>query len=211
MSRLDGPDFHTYTAHESGLCRKNAKPTGRQRFNAKMLIFALIYGSLPESIAARLELPLGLVTRYYRKFCKEYFMLAAFIERERTLAKRNSFTLANAFGRKRRFYDLDTAGRDIRSKAERQAVNFFIASATSEITSLATGRIYYRLLELQAGLIGSLHDAVFLESPDEEVDEVIEILAEELARFVPELGYAPKVEIKVSTRWGGEVLLERAV
>ncbi len=211
MARLDGPDFHTYTARESGLCRKNAKPTGRQRFNAKMLIFALIYGSSPESIAARLELPLGLVKRYYQKFSKEYFMLARFIEKEKTLAKKSSFTLVNAFGRKRRFYDLDTAGKDIRAKAERQAVNFFIASATSEITSLATGRIYYRLLEMQAGLIGSLHDAVFLECPDEELDEVVEILAEELPRFVPELGYAPKVEIKVSTRWGGEVSLERAV
>lgn len=211
MARLDGPDFHTYTARESGLCKKNAKPTGRQRFNAKMLIFALIYGSLPESIALRLELPLGLVTRYYQKFTKEYFMLARFIEREKTLAKKSNFTLVNAFGRKRRFYDLDTAGRDIRAKAERQAVNFFIASATSEITSLATGRIYYRLLEMQASLIGSLHDAVFLESPDEELDEVVNILAEELPRFVPQLGYCPKAEIKVSDCWGGEVFLERAV
>lgn len=200
--RLNGDDFHNYTARAVGICKKGSTPNKEQRNKSKCLIFGLIYGGSPASLASRLGVPVSVAEKYTEKLFETYPRLKEYMEAQRRRSLQPSFTLVNAFGRKRRFYNLD-GDSSVVHRVARQAINFPIQSGSSDVLSLAVIRIFNRLKGFKAGIIGTIHDSVFVEAPDEEVEEVVKIIKEEMERYVPELDYCPKVDIKVSKRWGG--------
>jgi len=204
INRLQGDDFHTYTARAVGICKPNAIPNKEQRNRSKMLSFGILFAGSPEGIASRINVSQRKAIEFSNKFFMTYPVLGRWMEKQRSLVARDNFVIVNPFGRRRHFSGLKRADNMIRGRVSRQSINFPIQSTSSDILSFATIRIDERLKGFKAGIVGSVHDCLFLEVPGKEVLEVLKIVKEEMERFIPELNYSPKVDIRVSDCWGGK-------
>ena len=89
------------------------------------------------------------------------------------------------------------------SEAMREAKNFCVQSAASDITQMAA----YRILE-EAEAAGmrfrqalNVHDDNTFHVPINELDQASEIIKRNMEAFVPELGISTKVDLEISDRW----------
>ena len=92
-----------------------------------------------------------------------------------------------------------------RFEMERQIVNFGIQSTGSETLSRATALVHqeYKKKEMKSGIVISHHDALYVETPPDEIHEAALILVNIMEAPVPELNNASfPVDLGVGLRWG---------
>lgn len=153
---------------------------------AKRLIYGYSYGGSSKTIYNNMimagvdieyekvkKLMDSFSTRYYKRFYFNEF-LEKYILKERWIS--------NCFGRKRRFYVI-TKERDRfgENKIVREALNFIpqstVADSISTLLSLINKNQRFR--KLGGEIILQIHDEIIVSSPDENVEEIKNILLEE--------------------------------
>jgi len=185
LEDLKASDFHSDTARNFGISPPGKKPTREERMVAKALIFSLLYGSKPAGSSQKIGIPKDKVESFFSRFFDRYPKVKLWMDRQRKKIFQD-YEVVNVFGRKRRFpwleflpgYELIRFSRAAIAEAERQAINFLPQSTTSDVLSLATILIHQRLkkLGLRSGIVTTLHDALYIECPPEEVEKVKEIV-----------------------------------
>src|ERR1700720_2465035 len=105
-------------------------------------------------------------------------------------------------GRGRPLPDIRAANRQLRSAAERMAVNMPIQGAAADIMKLAMIRFDAALREAggRSRLLLQVHDELVLETPDEEGETVIPILRQAMSGAA-ELVVPLVVDVKVGINW----------
>ena len=111
--------------------------------------------------------------------------------------------MESVFGRIRHFPAAASNHKPTVSEAMREAKNFCVQSAASDITQMAA----YRILE-EAEAAGmrfrqalNVHDDNTFHVPINELDQASEIIKRNMEAFVPELGISTKVDLEISDRW----------
>ena len=166
---------------------------------------------------------------FIRAFFDELKDVKRWIERvKRTVLEKGE--VVSPFGRHRRLWGIfhltrpramgtfsETTESYFRyAKAEifRQAVNALIQGSASDVLSLASIRVQRRLKEegIEAALVFTHHDALYLEASPESVVQAVKVLKEEMERPVPQLnnGVFP-VEWGVGRCWGDESCTEEVL
>lgn len=182
---------------------------------AKAVTFGVLYGSGPQGVADRNDIPLELAEKFIRGFFRKYTKLAEWIKDQHRNV-RESGIQRTATGRIVRFPVLKWAyskycpswerNRQV-AEVERVAVNLPIQSFGSDIFQKGKIKMFVAMSKAQAKsrFVLSIHDGGILNvKPDEK--EAMEALAQQCMRTVlnPGTKYAVPLDIDVTwmPRWG---------
>lgn len=196
----EGIDVHAATA-----AKIFGIPVGEvsadQRRIAKTANFGILYGISAFGLAQRLRCPRSeakkLIEDYFASFPSVKEFIAATLE----TARENGYA-ETIFGRRRYLPDLKSKNGNIRSFAERNAVNAPIQGSAADIIKLAMIGVDRRLREdaRRSRLVLQIHDELVLEVPSDEIEPVQEMLVREMEN-VTKLSVPLTVECNYGKTW----------
>ena len=174
----EGADIHARTAS----LLFDAPPseiTPDQRRNAKTINFGLIYGMGPQKLAQELKIPLSEAKAFMARYFERLQGLKNFYENVEEMAREQGYVTTLA-GRRRPLPDIQAESQQARSLARRQAINTLIQGSAADIIKLAMVRVFHALEGLQARLLLQVHDELIVECPQEEAQQVMQIVTNEM-------------------------------
>jgi DNA polymerase-1 len=174
-----GADFHAQTA-----LRIFGANSGRDehdlRATAKMVNYAVLYGKSAFTLAK----DIGVTQQAAQEFIDAYFAgfprVRAFIDR--TLADaRVSGVVKTLYGRRRLVPELTSRNGQIRSAAERAAVNMPIQGTAADIMKRAMIDVHAALEPMPAArMILTVHDELLFEVPADHADTIATLVREQM-------------------------------
>ncbi|HEX6031427.1 MAG TPA: DNA polymerase I [Tepidiformaceae bacterium] len=176
--------------------------TRQMRDTAKMVNFGIAYGMGEFGLASRT----GMTREEADAFIKTYFQNFQGIAewQQTTLASTREKGYAETlFGRRRYLPAIRSTNFQVRSAAEREAINMPIQGTAADIIKVAMIRVDEALRErgLQSRMILQVHDELIFECPMDEADAV-GALARELMPGTLDLKAPLKVDVKRGKDWG---------
>lgn len=171
-----GEDIHRVTASQVfGVAPQDV--TSLMRSRAKAVNFGIVYGISDYSLAEDIGVYKNEAKAYIESYLEKYSGVAAFMKNVVAEAKDSGY-VTTYFGRKRWLPEINSKNFNIRSAAERMAMNSPIQGTAADIIKLAMIRVHQALKDqgLKARLILQVHDELIVECPQEEADRVKEIL-----------------------------------
>ena len=193
-------DIHARTASEVfGLFPEMV--TQEMRRQAKTINFGVIYGQGAFSLARQL----GVATKVAKEFIDNYFArhagAHAFLESCVKVAEAQGY-VTTLLGRRLPIPDISSSNGNIRSFAQRNAVNYPIQGSAADIIKLAMVRVTDRLRRegLKSRLIMQVHDELVFEVPIEEKLVMEQLVQHEMELAAP-LRVPLKVDINVGRNW----------
>jgi len=193
-------DIHTFVAGQiHGV--KSGDVTPAMRRAAKAVNFGIVYGLTPYGLSRDLRIPVGEADTFIKEYFERYPGVRAFIDKTVEDA-REAGCVTTLCGRRRRLPELNDGNRNVRSFAERAAVNTVIQGSAADMIKLAMIRIHRRLREgtLRARMLLQIHDELLFELPSEEKDETAALVTEEMTAAL-EIDVPIKVNVAVGRNW----------
>ncbi len=193
-----GEDIHTRTAAEV----MGVPPmlvTRQERNNAKAVNFGIVYGISAFGLAANLGISRKEAETYIKAYFERYSGVKRFIDA--TIAATRETGLARTlFGRVRPIPDMNSRNPNARGFAERTAVNSPIQGTAADLIKLAMVRIDRALKGRRSTLLLQVHDELVLEAPEDEIDEVKQMVKAEM-EGVYQLSVPLLVEVGTGVNW----------
>lgn len=169
----NGGDIHTITASQIARC-KLEEVTKTLRTSAKAVNFGFLYGMWWESFKEYAYMSYGVKfnddeAKHARDvYFKTYQDLIKAHERQKREA-RNTKMVKTPTGRIRLLPNINSPDKDLRGKAERQALNTPVQSFASDMMFIAMTLVDLNLEKYyknKAFLVGQIHDAILIECDD---------------------------------------------
>ena len=193
-------DIHAKTASEIfGVNIQDV--TSEMRRSAKAVNFGIIYGISGFGLATNLSVPVYVAQQYIDRYFLTYPKVKEYMEHNVEFAKENGYVLT-LFNRRRYIAEIMSKNYQIRSFGERAAMNMPLQGSAADLIKMAMINVYNRLEKekLNAKLILQIHDELIIDTPQEEVDKVRQILKEEM-EGVAELKVPLIVDIGEGKTW----------
>ncbi len=193
-----GEDIHTRTAShvfgiEPGLVSQDL------RRQAKAINFGIIYGMGPFSLSKELGISRKMAQRYIENYFETYRGVKEFIEK--TIEKtRKTGKTSTLLGRIRLLPEINSSNKNIRSFAERTAVNTPIQGTAADLIKLAMIKVDKALCEnkLKSAMLLTVHDELVFEVPPSEKKIVKNLVTDIMENIRGDL----KVPLKVNAAFG---------
>jgi len=175
--------------------------TREMRDAAKTVNFGVIYGMSAHRLSGELRISRREAQNFIDSYFASYNGVKLWIEQTiREAVKRGYVT--TLLGRRRYIPDLKSSNKNIKSAAERIAVNTPIQGTSADMIKKAMIAVHNRLQtsHLMARLLIQVHDELIFEAPPEEVDPLTKIVREEMIQALP-LSVPVKVSVKTGRTW----------
>lgn len=175
--------------------------TRQMRDTAKMVNFGIAYGmgsfGLSDRTGMTREEAEAFIDSYYANFPG----IKAWQEHVLSTTKQQGYA-ETLYGRRRYLPAIHSTNFQVRSAAEREAINMPIQGTAADIIKVAMIRIAdaARERELRSRMILQVHDELIFEGPSDEADEVAGLLAEVMPASI-ELKVPLKVDLKRGRTW----------
>jgi len=172
--------------------------TPAMRMKAKAVNFGIVYGIGAFSLAKEINSTRKEAEEYINKYFTYYSGVRNYVNNILKLAKEQGY-VETLFKRRRYLPELNSTSFALRSFGERAAINMPIQGSAADIIKIAMTRVYKKLKEenLNSKLILQIHDELIIESPENEVLQVQEILKTEMENAIK-----LKVPLAVKTSTG---------
>lgn len=153
--------------------------TDLQRRNAKAVNFGIVYGISSFGLSQDLSISKKEAAEYIERYFETYPKIKTFLDGLVEDARKNGY-VTTMFGRRRPVPELSSSNFMQRSFGERVAMNAPIQGTAADIIKIAMIRVHDRLLEenLKSRLIITVHDELLIETAEDEIERVKEILTE---------------------------------
>ena len=176
----DHVDIHTATASQVfGVPVEEVTPL--QRRHAKAVNFGIVYGISEFSLAEDIGVSRYEARAYIDNYLSNYHGVRDYMKQVVENAKRDGYT-TTLYGRRRYIPELSSSNYNIRSGAERIALNTPIQGTAADIIKLAMIRVENALAERypQAKLLLQVHDELIVECPEEMAEDVAKLVSREM-------------------------------
>jgi DNA polymerase-1 len=175
-----GEDFHTLTA-ASVFGVEPSQVTPQMRRSAKAVNFGIVYGISDFSLAQ----DIGVTRKEAKAFIDSYLGHYQGVQRymkDVVAAARETGYVETLYGRRRLLPELHSSNFNVRSGAERMALNTPIQGTAADIIKIAMLRVSRRMQQegLQARLVLQVHDELIVECPESEQQLVMALVTEEM-------------------------------
>ena len=206
--------------HMSMAMRLTGKPkaevSSHERKMAKAVNFGFLYGMGATKFIGTALSNYGLhvsmedAEAARNAFFDQFPELLPWHARQRALVRKYK-RVQTPFGRVRHLPDIDSKDRKVAAEAERQAINSPVQGFASDLAllSFVLGARRLRDRGLSAFPIGTVHDAVNWQIPDEELSTALPIIKHTMENLPITRLFGIRLDIpivadcKVGTRWGG--------
>ena len=195
-----GQDVHTATAARVFGVAPEAV-TRDQRRKAKEVNYGIPYGVSAFGLAQRLRCSVkeaqGLIDQYQRSFPG----VTRYLVRQVEQAREKGY-VETLLGRRRYVPDIHARNRNVRSAAERVAVNMPMQGTQADMIKIAMIRIHNHLRSegMNTRMLLQVHDELVFEAPPEEVDRLRSLVREEMSGALP-LSVPVEVDINTGANW----------
>lgn len=196
----DDKDIHTITASEIFNIPTD-QVTSEMRSFAKSVNFGIIYGISSFSLAKDIGITVNQAKTYIDSYFEKFKSVKDYLTSTVNKAISDTF-VTTLFGRKRYIKELSSNNKNIKAFGERIAKNTPIQGTAADIIKIAMINVYNKLKtnNLKSKLILQIHDELIIEAPDDEVNEVKNILEKEM-QAAANLKVPLKVDIGTGDKW----------
>ena len=195
-----GKDIHAQTASQVfGVPLEEVTPA--MRSGAKAVNFGIIYGISDFGLSRQLGISRSQAGDYITRYLETYRGVKAFMDAVIAFGRENGY-VRTLYGRRRPMPDLKARDYNLRSAAERMAMNAPIQGTAADIIKLAMIRVDNALREarLSAKLVLQVHDELILDTPEKEAETVARLLRTAMEQ-VAELHVPLKVDVHQGKSW----------
>ncbi len=195
-----GEDFHSVTASQV-FNVPLSEVTPLMRRHAKAVNFGIVYGISEFSLAKDIGVSRYQAKEYIENYKRKYACVGAYMQDIVETARQKNY-VQTLFGRRRNIPDIKSSNFNVRSGAERIALNTPVQGTAADIIKLAMVRVFAALEQeaLQARLILQVHDELIVECPAFEAQRIMEIITREMEQAV-KLSVPLVAEAKMGESW----------
>ncbi len=198
----EGKDIHRSTAAwVNGIPLDQV--TAEQRSEAKSLNFGVLYGMGVYGFMRDSGVSQERAEFFIQQYMKTFSKLKEFLEKTKEQARQNGF-VETEFGRRRYLPNIKSGNYQVRSGAERAAVNFPMQGLAADIMKLAMLKIDEKLLRKKyqsAKMELQIHDEIIVEIDKTQAEEFGKDL-KEVMESVYKLRVPLVVEVSTGKNWG---------
>ncbi|MDA9462853.1 DNA polymerase I [Enterococcus mundtii 3F] len=195
---LEGQDIHSSTAMRVFGIEKAEDVTPNMRRQAKAVNFGIVYGISDYGLSQNLGITRKAAQQYIDTYFEKYPGVKEYMERIVREAKDQGF-VETLYHRRRYLPDINSRNYNIRSFAERTAINTPIQGSAADILKIAMIELDKRLKEsdLQATMLLQVHDELVFEVPESELEMLDKLVSE-----VMEQAVSLHVPLITDSSWG---------
>ena len=197
---ISGQDVHTVTAAQVfGVAQEDV--TSLQRRHAKAVNFGIVYGISEFSLAEDIGVSRWEAKEYIDSYLAHYAGVREYMKQVVIDARESGYT-TTLYGRKRYIPELKSSNFNIRSGAERIALNTPIQGTAADLIKLAMIRVDAALREHfpEAKLLLQVHDELIVECPAQIASEVAALVSREM-ESIAQLKVPLTAEAKIGKSW----------
>ena len=196
----NGMDIHTVTASQVfGV--EPEQVTSLQRRHAKAVNFGIVYGISEFSLSEDIGVSRYEAKAYIENYLSNYRGVRTYMKKVVEDARAIGYT-ETMFGRRRYIPELKSSNFNVRSGAERIALNTPIQGTAADLIKLAMIRVDAALRENfpEAKLLLQVHDELIVECPEGIAEDVAKLVSREM-EAVAELSVPLTAEAKFGKSW----------
>ena len=193
----NGLDIHTVTASQVfGVSAEEV--TALMRRHAKAVNFGIVYGISEFSLSEDIGVSRWEAKDYIDSYLAKYPGVRDYMKNVVAKARETGYT-ATLYGRKRYIPELSSSNFNIRSGAERIALNTPIQGTAADLIKLAMIRVDKALQDQfpEAQLILQVHDELIVECPEAIAEEVAALVSREMEQVA-----SLNVPLTAEAKWG---------
>jgi len=197
---IKGEDIHRRTAAEVlGIAPDQI--TSEQRRAAKAVNFGIVYGISDYGLSKDLGISRKEAADYIALYFQRYPGVEAY-QKETIAAAREKGYVETLFGRRRYLPDLNNRNFNLRSFAERMAINAPIQGSAADIIKIAMISLAREMKErqLNSQMLLQVHDELILDMDPSEVD-VLPVLVKKNMEQAISLAIPLTVDVKIGSNW----------
>lgn len=197
--RMD-EDIHRITASKV-FHTPLAQVTDLQRRNAKAVNFGIVYGISSFGLSQDLSITRKEAAAYIEQYFATYPKVKEFLGHTVEQAKKDGY-VTTMYGRRRPVPELSSGNFMQRSFGERVAMNSPIQGTAADIIKIAMIKVWRALREqgLQSKLILQVHDELLIETAEDEL-AIVKQLLEENMREAVKLAVSLEVDLHTGENW----------
>lgn len=195
---LEGQDIHASTAMRVFGIEKAEDVTPNMRRQAKAVNFGIVYGISDYGLSQNLGITRKAAQQYIDTYFEKYPGVKEYMERIVREAKDQGF-VETLYHRRRYLPDINSRNYNIRSFAERTAINTPIQGSAADILKIAMIELDKHLKEekLEATMLLQVHDELVFEVPEKELETLDHLVSQ-----VMEHAVSLRVPLITDSSWG---------
>ena len=197
---IDGEDIHTRTAAEVfGVDLKDVDSSMRRQ--AKAVNFGIVYGISDYGLGRDLGISRAQAGEYIKKYFARYPKVQEYQKETIVKGKKDGY-VSTLLGRRRYLPELNNRNFNLRSFAERMAINTPIQGSAADIIKIAMVKIDRVLKEkgLRSKMILQVHDELMFDVVNVEKDQLVLLIKQLMEEAFP-ISVPLTVDMKVGKDW----------
>ena len=196
----DGEDVHSKTASEVFNVGID-EVTPDLRRNAKAINFGLIYGISAFGLGKQLGITRNLAAEYMAMYFEKYPRVKEYMESTKESASQNGY-VETLFGRRLYLREINASNAIRRQASERAAINAPVQGTAADIMKIAMIKMHQSLEteKSQAQIILQVHDELILDTPENEIDKVVNLTTEAMMGAA-QLDVPLEIDIGIGDNW----------
>ncbi|EEI23485.1 DNA polymerase I [Lentilactobacillus hilgardii] len=192
----EGEDIHATTARRIFGLASNDDVTPELRRQAKAVNFGIVYGISDYGLANNTGISRKQAHQFIQRYFEEYPGVKKYTEDIVEFAKNHGYVETIAH-RRRYLPDIHSRNFNLRSFAERTAMNTPIQGSAADIIKIAMINMDEALKPLKTRMLLQVHDELIFEVPNDEMETV-----EKLIPKVMDSAIRLNIPLKVESHWG---------
>jgi DNA polymerase I len=194
-----GEDIHSRTAQEVFGVGPMAQTPDHRRV-AKVINFGVIYGLSAFGLAQQLGIDTKEAAKFINAYFERYSGVKKYLDAQIAETRKDGFT-RSLFGRTRQIPEINSPQPNLRSFAERTAMNTPMQGAAADLIKLAMIELDRRLAgDFESRMILQVHDELLFEAPAKELPRLTK-LVKEVMEGVHKLRVPLVVDTKAGPNW----------
>jgi DNA polymerase-1 len=173
-----------------------------QRRNAKSVNFGIVYGISAFGLSEQLGIARKEAAALIEEYFNQYPAVKSFIDNSVAFAREHGYA-QTLLGRRRYLHDINSRNNNLRSFAERNAVNMPIQGTSADMIKLAMIAIYREMKRrnMRSKMILQVHDELVFDAYKPESEELATLVRNAMQQALPLEGLEVEVGIDVGDNW----------
>lgn len=198
---IQGEDIHSATARRVFKLAEELEVNSDYRRQAKAVNFGIVYGISDYGLSQNLNISRPEAKEFINRYFEMYPAVNQYMKEIVEKAREDGY-VSTLFHRRRYLPDITASNFNIRSFAERTAINSPIQGTAADILKIAMIRLQEAIDQegLQARILLQVHDELILEAPSEEIERLSDLVPEIMENAVS-LDVPLEVDFNQGNNW----------
>jgi DNA polymerase-1 len=165
---------------------------------AKVLNFGVIYGLSAHGISQQTGFSREEGTKFIETYFAKYPGISTYLDGVKAKTRETQYA-ETLLGRRRYIPEIHSSNYNVRSAAERVAINMPIQGTAADIMKIAMIKVHDRLKreQMKSRMLLQVHDELVFEMPQDEIDNLKNVVFDEMPAAM-----SLDVTLKVDAKWG---------